>query len=161
MEPTIQIQQQLFNWIGQPRNGTCLASSTSAGASIGAGVGLLGVAGGPAVGISEPTVMAIGGGAGWMAGMVSCMSSSGPGGGSRESEESTNNGKDVERKVKQFTKKSLSEQKSIYKNLKKTYVEHLQKYGQTAGNTSGETNRMERELEQMKLILQSRGQSVD
>jgi RHS repeat-associated protein len=161
VQPTLQIGQQGFDWLGKPRNGTCLASSTSAGASAGAGVGMLGLVGGPAVGISEPTAMAMGGGLGWVGGMISCMSSSGTGGGSREPEESANSGKDVERKIKQFTKKSLSEQKSIYKNLKNTYVKHLQKYGQTAGNTSGETNRMERELEQMKTILQSRGQSVD
>jgi hypothetical protein len=41
---------------------------------------MLGLAGGPAVGITEPAAMAIGGGAGWMAGMASCMSSSGTGG---------------------------------------------------------------------------------
>jgi len=83
-QQSMQIQQvgeQVFNWLSQPRNGSCLSASTAAGASAGAGVGLLGLAGGPAVGITEPTAMAVGGGIGWAGGMVSCMSSSGEGGG--------------------------------------------------------------------------------
>ena len=72
--------QQVFNWLSQPRNGSCLAASTASGASAGAGVGMLGLAGGPAVGIIEPSAMAIGGGIGWAGGMVSCMSSSASGG---------------------------------------------------------------------------------
>lgn len=149
------------DWLGEPRNGTCLWASTAAGASAGAGLGMLGLAGGPAVGITEPTAMAIGGGLGWAGGMVSCMSSTGTGAGQGGTEASGNSGKDTERKIKQFTRKPLSEQKAIYGNLKRTYMEDLQKYGQTAGNTSGETNRMERELEQMRAILRSRGQAVD
>jgi len=47
---------------------------------MGAAVGMAGVVGGPTVAVTEPTAMAIGGGVGWMAGMVSCMSSSGSGG---------------------------------------------------------------------------------
>jgi RHS repeat-associated protein len=84
MQQSMQVQQigqQVFNWLSQPRNGTCLSASTAAGASAGAGVGMLGLAGGPAVGITEPTAMAIGGGIGWAGGMVSCMSSSGGTGG--------------------------------------------------------------------------------
>jgi hypothetical protein len=44
-----------------------------------------------------------------------------------------------------------------YGNLMKTYQQHLKKYGQKAGETMGETNRMERELETMRKILEGRG----
>ena len=48
---------------------------------MGAAVGMVGVVGGPAVAVTEPTAMLIGGGAGWLAGMISCSSSTGSGGG--------------------------------------------------------------------------------
>jgi RHS repeat-associated protein len=64
---------------------------------------------------------------------------------------------DITNKIKQFEKKSLRDQKSVYESLRKTYEKHLEKYRQTAGNTSGETNRMERELAAMREILERRG----
>jgi RHS repeat-associated protein len=64
---------------------------------------------------------------------------------------------DIAKKIKQFKKKSLRDQKSVYENLKDTYEKHLKKYGTTPGNNSGETNRMERELAEMKEVLESRG----
>jgi hypothetical protein len=78
-QQTQQIAQQTFDWLSRPRNATCLAASTAAGASAGVAVGMAGVVGGPAVAVTEPTAMAIGGGAGWVGGMISCMSSSGSG----------------------------------------------------------------------------------
>jgi RHS repeat-associated protein len=80
--PPPPVPQRVFNWLSQPRNPTCLAASTAAGASMGAAVGMAGVVGGPAVAVTEPTAMAIGGTAGWLGGMISCMSSSGGTGGS-------------------------------------------------------------------------------
>lgn len=85
MQSLMQLQQawqSAADWIGQPRNGPCLSASTAAGASAGAGVGLLGFAAGPTVGITEPTAMAIGGGIGWAGGMISCMSNTGGSGSS-------------------------------------------------------------------------------
>ena len=68
--PTTQlvqnVGQRVFNWLGRPRNPTCLTASTAAGASMGAAVGMVGVVGGPAVAVTEPTAMLIGGGAGWL-----------------------------------------------------------------------------------------------
>jgi len=78
---TRQALQTVVDWAGQPRNPTCLAASTAAGASAGAGIGMLGVAGGPAVGATEPAGFLIGGGVGWLGGMSACMSSTGGGGG--------------------------------------------------------------------------------
>jgi hypothetical protein len=65
---------------------------------------------------------------------------------------------DIAKKVRQFEKKSLRDQKSVYDHLRRTYQEHLEKYGQKPGATSGETNRMERELAEMRRILEGRGQ---
>jgi hypothetical protein len=59
------------------------------------------------------------------------------------------------------TKASLRGQRNLYNRLKKTYEQHLQKYGQTAGRTAGETNRMEEELRAMKETLRGRGQAED
>jgi RHS repeat-associated protein len=81
MIPSIRSGQNALDWASRARNETCLAASTAAGASVGAGYGLFGLAGGPAVGITEPTAMGIGGLAGWAGGMVSCMSSNGGTGG--------------------------------------------------------------------------------
>ena len=44
-----------------------------------------------------------------------------------------------------------------YKNLEKTFKDHLEKYGQEAGATKGEVNRIERQLEQYRKILEDRG----
>lgn len=68
---------------------------------------------------------------------------------------------DIARKIAQFEKKSLGDQKSIYRNLFRTYEQHLEKYGQTAGATAGETNRMERELAEMRRILGGRGRTFE
>ncbi|MGC2656764.1 MAG: RHS repeat-associated core domain-containing protein [Bryobacteraceae bacterium] len=74
---TNQMAAESWNWLSQPRNGTCLSASTAAGASAGAGIGLLGLAGGPVVIASEPTAVLTGGALGWAGGLISCMSSSG------------------------------------------------------------------------------------
>jgi len=66
---------------------------------------------------------------------------------------------DIARKVAQFQKKSLGDQRQIYEGLLKTYWKHLSKYGQTPGATWGETNRMERELQEMQRILADRGRT--
>lgn len=79
--PTLNVEQKAFDWLSQPRNGNCLAASTGAGASVGGGLGWLGLAGGPAVGVTEPTAIGIGGGLGWAGGMISCMSGNGGEGG--------------------------------------------------------------------------------
>ena len=76
-----QLLQQTGNFISQPRNPICLSASTSSGAMAGAAVGMTGLAGGPAVVVIDPAAVAVGGGAGYLAGMVSCMSSTGGGGG--------------------------------------------------------------------------------
>lgn len=68
---------------------------------------------------------------------------------------------DIAKKISQFGNKSLRDQKSVFSKLMETYRKHLQKYGQTPGNTTGETNRMERELQAMKEVLEQRGRTFD
>jgi hypothetical protein len=67
-------------------------------------------------------------------------------------------GKDIEKAVKRFGKQKLGQQTKEYKNLFKTYKEHLEKYRQEALKTTRETNRIERQLQQYKEILEGRGQ---
>jgi len=74
--------QTAWNWWSRPRDPTCMAGATGTGSAIGGGAGLLGVAGGPAVGVTEPTGIFIGGSAGYAGGLFSCMSNSGPSSGS-------------------------------------------------------------------------------
>ncbi|MBV9304239.1 MAG: hypothetical protein JOY62_00730, partial [Acidobacteriaceae bacterium] len=70
--------QTIVDWASRPRNPTCLSASTAAGASAGSALGL---AGGPGGIVTVPGGFLVGGGLGWGAGMISCMSSSASGGG--------------------------------------------------------------------------------
>jgi hypothetical protein len=65
--------------------------------------------------------------------------------------------KDTESEVKRFSKRKLGQQEEEYDNLWKTYRKHLEKYGQEPGQTTGETNRMERQLQEYRRILEGRG----
>jgi len=65
--------------------------------------------------------------------------------------------KDILKEVKRFSKLRLGEQIDQYESLKKTYEEHLQKYGQEPGKTSGETERIEKQLQEYRQILEKRG----
>ena len=73
---TVEAGQRAADWFKTPRNSGCVAAATGGGSVMGGGVGMLGLAGGPAVGLTEPAGMMIGGSIGWMAGMVTCMSAS-------------------------------------------------------------------------------------
>jgi RHS repeat-associated protein len=185
-----QTAQQFVTVLGTFRNSpSCAAALTAGGAAVGtamggaagadiggtagAGAGTLvfpgggtvaGGIGGAAIGGAAGAYVGNRGGAaiGTAAANIFCSSSSASqGSGSASGGGRSGVAPDIEKKVKQFEKKPLSDQKSIYNNLKKTYLEHLAKYGQTAGQTTGETNRMERELNEMRRILASRGQQVD
>ena len=68
---------------------------------------------------------------------------------------------DIAIAVKKFSKKKLRNQIKVYRNLLKTYSTHLEKYGQQPGQTTGETNRMERELQEYRSILERRGMRFD
>jgi len=167
-----QFTDATLNYLNQPRDPLCMAKYAAKGGVIGGaaggitgglGGGLAGSAAGPGgtilfsvAGFHEGTMLGtgIGIGAGTAAGFIACTTGGGGDAGGGPD-------RDIEKKVKQFSRRSLSEQKALYKNLLRTYVEHLAKYGQTAGETMGETNRMERELFEMKKILEARGQSVD
>jgi hypothetical protein len=63
----------------------------------------------------------------------------------------------IAKKIKRFDGLALRDQMKEYGNLMKTYQQHLKKYRQKAGETMGETNRMERELEAMRKMLEGRG----
>jgi RHS repeat-associated protein len=69
----------------------------------------------------------------------------------------TNPNSDISRAVSRFEKQKLGQQMKEYKNLEKTFKDHLEKYGQEAGATKGEVNRIERQLEQYRKILEDRG----
>ncbi len=69
--------------------------------------------------------------------------------------------KGIAKAVKRFSKLALKKQTHEYNNLLRTYREHLKKYGQLPGHTSGEVERIERQVEEYKKMLQERGIEFD
>src|SRR5579884_4203421 len=65
--------------------------------------------------------------------------------------------KDIAKSVARFEKQKLGQQLKEFKKLEKTFEKHLEKYGQQRGATTGEVNRIERQLEAYRKILESRG----
>ena len=91
-QQTQQIFQPAVDWLSRPRDPNCVTGATGTGSAIGAGAGLLGLAGGPTVGITEPTAIFIGGTAGWVGGMIVCNGGTGQGGGGSSSSGGGKNG---------------------------------------------------------------------
>ena len=66
--------------------------------------------------------------------------------------------KSIVQPVSRFCRQKLGQQISEYKNLLKTFQQHLQKYCQQPGKTAGECNRIERQLGEYRRVLECRGQ---
>jgi RHS repeat-associated protein len=67
---------------------------------------------------------------------------------------------DIAKAVARFEKQKLGQQIKEYKKFEGTFQKHLEKYGQKAGQTTGEVNRIERQLEQYRKILEQRGVEI-
>lgn len=65
--------------------------------------------------------------------------------------------RDIIKTITRFSKLPLKRQIKEYKHRRNKYEKHLVKYKQKPGETTGETNRMERELQEVKKILEKRG----
>jgi RHS repeat-associated protein len=84
-----QAAHQFGNIMSTPGGAKCMAATTVGGAMVGGGsgavAGLAGLAGGPAVVVTEPSAVAVGGlgggSAGFMTGMIACPGGAGGGGG--------------------------------------------------------------------------------
>ena len=70
-------------------------------------------------------------------------------------------GKDIAKPVARFSKQKLGQQIQEHNNFLKTFLDHLRKYRQQPGNTVGEVNRIERQLEAYRKILELRGVLFD
>ncbi len=68
---------------------------------------------------------------------------------------------DVAKPVARFAKQKLGQQIEEYNRFLQTYIEHLAKYGQQPGETFGEVNRIERQIQEYRRILESRGVTFD
>ncbi|HSW40165.1 MAG TPA: RHS repeat-associated core domain-containing protein [Acidobacteriota bacterium] len=95
-----EVVKPVVDWIKAPRDPGCMAGSaaigTAAGGFAGGTVGLLGIAGGPAVSVTVPSFSAgggvAGGGVGFALGYAMCRTGSGQGGGGTAANESTGKG---------------------------------------------------------------------
>jgi RHS repeat-associated protein len=72
-----QLGQELLNNLSKPRNANCVAGFAAGGTAVGGTVGLLGLAGGPAVGLTGPGGLAVGSAAGAGLGVLFCSSTTG------------------------------------------------------------------------------------
>jgi hypothetical protein len=68
--------------------------------------------------------------------------------------------RDIAVKVKQFSNKTITDQKRAYKKALEVFRDHLRKYKTTeeAAKPGSEVDRLRRELQQFRNILRERGQ---
>jgi len=79
--PRNRVADATMRYLANPPDGGCVARWSGAGASIGGGIGVLGLAGGPIVGLTEPGMIGFGGLAFAGVGSVACRGNAAGGGG--------------------------------------------------------------------------------